>query len=234
MSKPALSAIVISLMLASEAVCQVKITESRLAYWTGFENAQIVNGAVVASLASKPRLDHVETTISVETVVPYKFSQMKARRLPDLQRVSLDEVSPGVWKFRAGTPAGKYVLEYSAFDAERGIASDEAMIELSDDRTDPVPIDDGSLPVITKEARKAMLDYVYAMAQDMDILAASVGEYKTVDDASKAANILDAHTRQNWKNAINAVMAPRLGTGELPKDAAEVLREISAGYRSIK
>lgn len=229
---PALCGLFISMMLASEAVCQVKITESRLAYWTGFENAQVVNGAVVASVSSRPKIDHVETTVIVETVVPYKFSQMKARRVPDLQRVSLDEISPNVYRFKSGTPAGKYVLEFSAFDPERGIASEETLIELTDDRVDPQPAEE--LSVLSKESRRAMAEYVNAMAKDLDMLAASIKDYKTVDDASKAANILDGHTRQSWKQSINAVMAPRLGTGELPQDAATIFREMAAGYRSVK
>jgi hypothetical protein len=224
-------AIVLVLVVAELASAQVKITESRLAYWTGFENPQIVNGAVVASVSSRPRIDHVETTINVETVVPYKFSQMKARRIPDLQRVSLDEVSPNVYRFKSGTPAGKYVVEFSAFDPERGIASEETLIELTDDRVEPFPVDE--LSVLSREARKAMAEYVNAMAHDMDLLAAGVKDFKTVEDASKASNTLDAATRSAFKQAMANVMAPRLGTGQLPGDAAAIFREIGSGFRSL-
>lgn len=219
------------------AHAQINIIESKVAYWTGFEEPQIVGGQLVAKVSSKPKLDRVETTIRVDTVVDYKFGQLRARRLPSYERVTLDEVSKNVFKFKAGTPEGKYLLEYNAFDPEKGIASDEATITLE---RGPVPQPDEpigpELSPLATQSRKAMASLVQAMASDMDKAADAVdaGKVTTVLKLAELTVPLDVETRNAFKKAMAGPLEPVLGKDKLAPGASQALRDVAAGFRSVK
>jgi hypothetical protein len=220
-----------------EAPAQISIRESRQAYWS-FPNAEIVGGQLVAPVDSRPKLDRVETTIRVETVVEYKFGQLRGRRLPSYERVTLDEVSKGVFKFKHGSPAGQYLLEYNAFDPDKGIASDEITVELKPIEPKPddlLPEPDG-LTVTSRESRRVMAEFVAGMARDMDTAATAVtdGKVKTVLELSSFTIPLDVATRNTFKKNMAPVVEPRLGSAALPADAAKTLQEVAAGFRSVK
>lgn len=219
-----------------EAPGQIAITESKVQHWTGFDHAMVVNGVVVAGVGSKPKLDHVETTITVTTAVEYKFGQLKARRLPTYEKVSLDEVGKGSYRFKSGAPEGQYLLEYSAFDPEKGIASDEVTVTLERGSDVITPIDDGSLSALSKESRKAMQGLAAGMAADLDTAAkaAESGQVKTVLELSAMTVPLDTATRSTFKKSMATLLEPKLGAAALPADAPKTLREIAVGFRSVK
>lgn len=239
---PRWTALLLSLLWSSCCLCgdawaQISIKESRQAYWS-FPNAEIVGGQVVAPVDSRPKLDRVETTIRVETVVEYKFGQLRARRLPAYERVTLDEVSKGIFKFKPGAPEGVYLLEYNAFDPEKGIASDEATITL--ERAGPAPDDPlpepTDLPVLTKEARRAMQGLASGMAADMDKAADAVesGRLKTVLELASFTVPLDVETRNIFKKSMAGPLEKTLGKDVLPAGSSKALREVAAGFRSVK
>jgi hypothetical protein len=221
-----------------EAPAQISIRESKQAYWS-FPNAEVSGGFVVAPIDARPKLDRVEVTIRVETVVDYKFGQLKARRLPSYERVALDEVSKGVYKFKSSAPEGQYLLEYNAFDPDKGIASDEATVTLEragppvDPDPLPEPID---LPVLTREARRAMQGLTSGMAADMDSAADAVdqGRVKTVLDLASFTVPLDVNTRNVFKKAMAIPLEASLGRDALPAGSSKALREVAAGFRSVK
>lgn len=214
---------------------QIKLGESKLQTWTGFENAQVVNGKVISGPSSKPTLESISTTITVETALPYKFSQVKAQRLPTLEKITLEPVNGG-YRFKPGTPAGTYRVEYLAFDPDRGIASEE--IEVVLDAAGPLPVDPitPDMPQLSREARKAMAEFVRGMADDMDAVSAEVaaGRLKTVLDVSTFNIKRDIDTRNIFKKSMATILSPRLGNADLPPDGDKIFAEVSTGFRSVK
>lgn len=228
-------------MLASCQFCaaqNITIKEVQQAYWN-FPNAQIVGGQIVVPVDSKPKLDRVETTVNVESVVPFKFGQLKARRLPNYERVTLDEVSKGVYKFKPSAPEGQYFLEYSAYDPDKGLDSGEATITLSRNGPSPEPEplpEPTDLPVLTKEARRAMQGLAAGMAADMDKAAEAVesGRLKTVLELASFTVPLDVETRNLFKKSMSGPLEKSLGKDALPAGSSKALREVAAGFRSVK
>lgn len=98
--------------------------------------------------------------------------------------------------------------------------------------TPPAPV----VETVKDESAAAMRSFVQSMASNFDTLAADTkaGKYKTVIDASASANQLDLAARNSFKRAMAKVMEPKLGSGELPADAAQTFSDIAAGFRGIK
>lgn len=218
---------------------QIKLSESKLQTWAGFENAQIVNGKVVSGPSSKPKLESVETTIAVETAVRYKFAQVKALRLPTLDKINLEPTADGAgFRFRPGTPDGTYRVEYLAFDPDKGIASEEITIVLSSVSPSPVVPDPitPDMPSLSKESRKAMIEFVQGMASDMDAVAKEIGDgkLKTVLDVSGYNVKRDIDTRNTFKKSMATILAQRLGNADLPPDGSKIFAEVANGFRSVK
>lgn len=218
---------------------QIKLSESKLQTWSGFENPAIVNGRVVSGPASKPKLESVETTISVETAVRYKFAQVKALRLPTLEKITLEPTADGTgFRFRQGTPDGTYRIEYLAFDPDKGIASEEITVVLESGGQLPVVPDPitPDIPNLSKEARKAMASFVAGMASDMQSVSKEIasGQLKTVLDVSGFNVKRDIDTRNTFKKTMATILEPRIGNAALPTDAAKVFSEVSIGFGSVK
>lgn len=221
--------------LCSQACGQIKLTQEVTQTWVGFENPTIVNGAVVSGSNSRPTLASTAMTIKVETAVAYKFSQVSARRIPTLEKITL-EVIDGGYRFKPSAPAGTYSIEYLAFDPDRGIASEEITVELKPlAPVDPIIPDLGGLPA---DARKAVVALVQGMGADMANLGDGVktGRLKTAEDVKAASVPQDTVTRNAFKEAMRSLMEPRLGNdpGKLVPQAEQVFRDIATGFRSVK
>lgn len=222
-----------SCCLCGDAWAQIAIKESRKAVWT-FPGAEIVGGQLVAPVDARPKLDRVELTIQVETAVDYKFSQMKARKLPEYERVTLEEVSKNVYRFRSGAPEGQYLLEYTGIDP--GIASDEIRVTLERSTPSPIEPEPTDLPVLTKEARRAMQGLVAGMAADMDKAAEAVekGQARTVLELAGMTAKWDVDTRNIFKKSMAGPLEASLGKDAITPVNAKALREVAAGFRSVK
>jgi hypothetical protein len=228
--------LIVFLLLASSAFGQIKLSQEISQTWVGFESPQVVNGVVIAGSNSKPTLANTTTTIRVETAVEYKFSQLKATRLPSLEKISLERIEDG-WRFKPSAPAGMYAVEYLAFDPEKGIASEEITVELkpvSPEPITPAPVD--PLAGLQGESRAVMAAFVAAMANDMDAVAVEVeqGRARTVAEVSAVNVQRDIVTRNRFKADMARMMEPRLGNAALPPTAKQTFNDIAAGFRSVR
>jgi hypothetical protein len=226
-------------LFASVAHGQIKLSEARTETWSGFDTPIVVDGKIVSRAGSKPKLDKVDVTIVAESAIEYKFRRLYARRLPSYERVSLDELGNGQFRFKAGTPAGEYLVIYELFDAEKGHDTDEIRVVLSADPIKPVePVEPNPLPLrlVTAESRKAMQGLVAGMANDLDAAALEIesGKIKTVLELSSYTVPLDVTTRNVFKKQMATILEPKLGAAALPADAPATLRQVSAGFRSVK
>ncbi len=212
---------------------QIEITQNRMAYYSGFSSVKILDdGMLAASIESKPKLERVETSIVVVGADQFKFGQLKARRLPGYERIAVEQISKTQYRLKDATE-GQFFIEYSAFDPERGIASDEATIKI--EGIDPAPIipDLQGLPA---DSRKAMVGLVQGMADDMDRAADAVtsGKAKTMLELQSITTPLDVSTRNVFKKSMATLLEPRLGNSTLPADAPKVLKDVATGFRSVK
>lgn len=104
-----------------------------------------------------------------------------------------------------------------------------------DDFPTPGPVDPiESLVGTSKDSREAMRAFIRSMGANFDTLAseAKAGRFATVRDAGTRSNALDEISRDAFKQAMAAIMAPRLGTDQLPSDAAVVFSEIATGFKA--
>ena len=154
------------LLLCSVSLGQIKLVESKTETWAGLKNAVLNDdGTITTGPDSKPILTAKSVRYSFETAIPYKFSQLKAKRLPTGERVTLEQ-EPGkeTYWFRSGATEGKYELSYTVFDPEKGIDSDEWIVDYKPIVAPvPGPVDPvNPEPVPTNEVElavsKALLD----------------------------------------------------------------------------
>lgn len=205
--------------------------------WGGFEGARVVDGKVIAKVTSKPKFESTTSQIVLTLGDGYEVDEIIAES--DEAYIDLDQTPIDGGKveltFPPDTPEGMYRIEVRAIKEGSRRAVKRLKVKIgSDDGPAPPDIDIGDLPATSKAARKVMVDYVQAMAQDMENMSANISKYKTVTESSKAFNDLDLSTRNSFKAGIATVMKPRLGADALPADAASVFKEIAIGYRSVK
>lgn len=206
--------------------------------WGGFEGARVVDGKVIAKVTSKPKFESTTSQIVLTLGDGYEVDEIIAES--DEAYIDLDQTPIDGGKveltFPPDTPEGMYRIEVRAAKEGSRKAVKRLKVKIGGDGDGPAPpdIDIGDLPATSKAARKVMIDYVQAMAQDMENMSANISKYKTVTESSKAFNDLDLSTRNSFKAGIANVMKPRLGADALPADAASVFKEIAVGYRSIK
>jgi hypothetical protein len=105
---------------------------------------------------------------------------------------------------------------------------------------DPTPGPDDNKPApvkIDKElsdgSTAAVKLLISSMADDLDAMAASFkrGDLKTNGEAAKLNVEADTKTRDKWKLEMAKLWAPRLGTGDLPANAADIYSSTAAGFR---
>jgi hypothetical protein len=210
----------------------ISIKEVQQAFWT-FPGAEIVSGQVVVPVDVRPKLDRVETTVRVESVVEFKFGKLTARRLPSFERVTLDEVSKGVYKFKPSAPEGTYLLEYSAYDPEKGLDSSEATITLA--RGPAIEVDPiGPLPTpsndIERIVNNAMLEMRrnYGNAFKRTSEAISAGQLDTDDKLVKFMNPLTKAAREQAVAGIDGLLQDKI-----PRDGSKLKPEAAGFFRDI-
>lgn len=211
----------------------IKIKQSQEAIWD-FPGAQIVGGRVVAAVDVRPKLDRIETTIKVETVVEYKFGELRARRLPSYERVTLDEISKGVFKFKPSAPEGSYLLEYTAFDPEKGVASNEATVVLErpkPDQPQPNPLPDpGQLTDVDRIVNASIFELRKGFGQAFTRTAEGItaGTIKSDADLQKYLFGLTKAAREQSMVGIDGLIQDKL-----PRNGSQLLPESSAFIRGI-
>lgn len=217
-----------SCCFCGDAQAQIAIKETRKAVWT-FPGAEIVGGQLVAPVDARPKLDRVELTINVETAVDYKFSQMKARKLPEYERVTLEEVSKNVYRFRSGAPEGQYLLEYTGIDP--GIASDEIRVTLERlTPIDPEPVIPKPENDIQRIVDNAMLEMRrnYGSAFQRTSEAITSGQLDTDDKLVKFMNPLTKAAREQAVAGIDGLLQDKL-----PRDGSKLKPEAAGFFRDI-
>lgn len=214
---------------------QIKLSESKLQTWSGFENPQVVGGKITSGPASKPKLESVETTISVETAVRYKFAQVKALRLPTLEKMTLEPTADGSgFRFRQGTPDGTYRIEYLAFDPDKGIASEEITVVLESGGQLPVVPDPITGNEIDKLVAKAMIDlrlgYASSFAASADAITS--GQIKIDNKLQEFLKPLTTKARLDAFAPIDGHLQDKLprDIDKLRPEAAAFMRELSIAF----
>lgn len=226
-------ALLIWLALCSVTLGQIKLSQEVTQSWVGFQNPKIVDGVIVAGVNSKPTLSSTSTTIKVETAVPYKFSQVKAVRLPSLERVTLEQIEGG-YRFKPSAPAGLYAVEYLAFDPEKGIASEEITVELK--AIEPIKPDDvvKPEPIPADEVERVVFSAINEMRKGYGSAfkaAATAIERREITVDAKLQSFLEPLTRTARTNAMAGIDG--LIQAKLPRDVDKLRPEAAAFVQSI-
>lgn len=107
----------------------------------------------------------------------------------------------------------------------------------------PVPVpapgpgpDDAALTPTAKASRDAIATLVRNMGLNFDLLAqdTKAGKYKTVTQAAEAGKVADQQSQALFKATMSGIMQPRLGSTDLPADAAQTFSEIASGFKAVK
>lgn len=214
-------------LLPGQAQAQISIKENKQAIWS-FPGAKLVDGQIVAAIDAKPKFERVELTVTVESAVDYKFSQMKARKLPEYERVTLEEVGKGVYRFRAGAPEGQYLLEYTGIDP--GIGSDEIRITLERagvPEPEPLPEPTNDIERIVNNAMLEMRrNYGNAFKRTSE--AVTAGQLQTDGDLVKFMNPLTKAAREQAVAGIDGLLQDKL-----PRDGSKIKPEAAGFFRDI-
>lgn len=221
----------------------IALVESKSFVWSGFVGAKVVDGRVVADVASKPKFEGSTSQILLTLGDGYEVSEILAESLPSLEYIDLAETPLGgsvELQFPANAKAGDYRIAVKA--SKKGV-SRQAIKRLNvtigggDGPKPPEP--DPVLPDasgLTQESRKAMQSFVSSMAADMDKAAQAIesGKLKTVLELASFTVPLDVETRNLFKKSMAVQLEPKLGKDQLPADASKMLREVATGFRSVK
>lgn len=221
------------LFLASCNPCcfaQIELSSSAVQVVSGLDNPRIVGGVVMFDGPSKPS---IQPAALVETKPPEKAVAVAALQIPSFEPGAINKVGDNSWLL-VGT--GSYLVIASGPSELRYLK-----VELGptpappepDPPTPPPPSPDTLSPV-AKSSREAMQRFVQSMAGNFEQLAKDTPKYKTVLEASTAANALDVISRNQFKAAMAKVMEPKLGTTDLPADAAQTFNEIAIGFKGVK
>jgi hypothetical protein len=218
------------LALCSVSLGQIKLTQEVTQNWVGFQNPRIVDGVIVAGVNSKPTLSSTSTTIKVETAVPYKFSQVKAVRLPSLERITLEQIDGG-YRFKPSAPAGLYAIEYLAFDPEKGIASEEITVEIKPiEQVDPIKPE----PIANDEVERIVFASINELRKGYGTAfraAATAIERRDITVDAKLQSFLEPLTRTARTNAMAGI--DNLIQAKLPRDVDKLRPESAKFIESI-
>ena len=217
------------LLLASSCFGQIKLTQETSQTWVGFQNPQIVNGVVIAGPDSKPTLSNTTMTIKVETAVEYKFAQLKATRLPTLERITLEQVEGG-WRFKPSAPAGLYAVEYLAFDPTHGIASEEIQVEIKPEKPEPIRPEPIPGNEFSEVVEKAIAELRSGYGQAFRQVADGIDRREILLD-SRYHSFLLPLTTQARVTALTGV--DQLLQNKLPRNGVNLLPEAAGFSRSL-
>lgn len=227
------------LLLCSVGFGQIKLVESKTETWAGLKNAVLNDdGTITTGPDSKPILTAKSVRYSFETAIPYKFSQLKAKRLPTGERVTLDQ-EPGkeTYWFRSGATEGKYELSYTVFDPEKGIDSDEWIVEykpISAPLPGPVDPPKPDDPIPTDEVERAVFNAMLEMRKGYGSAfrsAAAAIERREITVDAKLQSFLEPLTRTARTNAMAGIDG--LIQTKLPRTVDKLKPEAAAFVNSI-
>lgn len=223
--------VLIWLALCSVGFGQIKLSQEVTQSWVGFQSPKIVDGVIVAGVNSKPTLASTTMTIRVETAVPYKFSQVKAVRLPSLEKVTLEQIDGG-YRFKPSAPAGLYAIEYLAFDPEKGIASEEITVELKPVETQPIEV------IPTDETERIVFNAIHELKKGYGSAfkaAAGAIDRKEITVDAKLQSFLEPLTKAARTNAMAGIdglietKIPRT-VDKLKPEAAKFIESIGLAF----
>jgi len=117
-------------MLAIPAWAELDVAVVKSRVITGIANPRVVGDVVLYDGDQSPK---VTPAAQITIVTDFKFVRVKARTSL-FESSNLQQISPGVYLL---TGPGKYALEVTAFDPEKGIDEKVIPVELGD--VDPVP-----------------------------------------------------------------------------------------------
>lgn len=212
---------------------QISLSETKVQVVSGLVAPQVVGDAIIIGAESKPVVVSA-SLIEVKGKEKYADFDIEAENVTNFSLAEMQPVDDTHWLLR-GT--GKYRVSAIAFGPSLG--KDRLIVELTNEPPkppappDPTP---GELSQVSKDSRAAMQAFVQSMAGNFDQLASEtrLSKFKTVLDASNAANSLDVLSRSQFKAAMAKVMQPKLGSAELPADAAQTFEEIAIGFKGVK
>jgi hypothetical protein len=227
------------LLLCSVSLGQIKLVESKTETWAGLKNAVLNDdGTITTGPDSKPILTAKSVRFSFETAVAYKFKQLKAKRLSTGEKVSMEqEKDKETYWFRAGAPEGKYELEYTVFDPEKGIDSDEWIIDYKPivapvpGPVDPIKPDD---VIPTDEVERIVFNAMLEMRKGYGSAfrsAAAAIERREITVDAKLYSYLEPLTRNARTNAMAGIDG--LIQTKLPRDVDKLKPEAAKFIESI-
>lgn len=227
------------LALCSISLGQIKLVESKTETWAGLKNAVLNDdGTITTGPDSKPILTAKSVRYSFETAIPYKFKQLKVKRLATGEKVSLEqEKDKEVYTFRAGASEGKYEFVYTVFDPEKGIDSDEWVIDYKPivapvpGPVDPVKPDD---VVPTDEVERVVFNAVNELRKGYGKafrMAGSAIERREITVDSKLQTYLEPLTKTARTSAMAGVDS--LIQNKIPRDVDKLRPEAAKFMDSI-
>lgn len=208
---------------------QIELSKSDVQVLTGLQNAQVIGGSVVFDADSKPA---ISPAVIIEAKPTDKATSLAALQIPTFEPGVVNKVGDNRWLL-VGT--GSYLVIASGPSELKHLKVELGPTPAPPEPVDPVPTPDDLSPV-AKDSRAAMQVFVQSMAGNFNQLAseARLNKFKTVLDASNAANSLDVISRNHFKAAMAKVMQPKLGSGDLPADAAQTFEQIAIGFKGVK
>lgn len=216
------------------AQAQIDLSFTKAKSLVGATNPRVVGDRILIDDDSRPTV----VDVAIIRVNSQEKTRLKARKSL-FEAVELTKLTDSEYLLIGD---GDYLVEANSENYERELkVTIKPGPPLPPKPDDPVTPDDPDVPddsltVISKESRRAMQDFVQQMAVDMDSLSAEVqaGRVKTMLEASAFSTPKDVATRTVFKQSMAKVLEPKLGSAELPTDAATVFTEVATGFRSVK
>lgn len=218
---------------------QVKLEQVKSLVIDGLVDPKIAeDGRLICAIDSKPKVVDVQTAVILDRPPGAKLRDLQVEVLPGLQFIDVEVTDVSTTRSEVKFPAGskgefRYRLE---IETEKGPLIRRGNLSLTADPFVPIVIDDGSLPPLALQSRKAMAAFVQSMASDMDKAADAVdqGKAKTVLDLATLTASWDIESRNAFKKSMAGPLEPALGKDKLDPSASKYLREVATGFRSVK
>lgn len=208
---------------------QIELKQTKVQVVSGLSNPQVVGDAVIISGDSKPV---ISPAVMIDATPADKATSLAALQIPTFEPGVVNKVGDNRWLL-VGT--GSYLVIASGPSELKHLKVELGPTPAPPEPVDPVPTPDDLSPV-AKDSRAAMQVFVQSMAGNFNRLASETrqAKFKTVMDASTAANSLDVLSRNQFKAAMAKVMQPKIGSGDLPADAAQTFEQIAIGFKGVK
>lgn len=213
-------------LMPSMAFAQIDLSYVKAKSIVGATSPRIAGDRILIAADSKPQV----VTVAIITVKskPGELVSVFAWKSME-EEAELIQLSPTEFML-AGE--GRYLVHAISVSskANKWVEVDASPV---DPEPDP-PVD--PLAGLSKESRDAVVGFVQGMGSDFEKLAedAKSGKVKTVLEASAANNNADQATRAKFKESMGKIMAPKLGTGQLPADAPQTFQSIAKGFKAVK